>query len=70
VTPTTLGGLHGTRTAWTTNFEVLVSPLCLGWLSELEVLVDRSFAIAFSVQGISYRSRTSKSFFSLRMWSR
>jgi hypothetical protein len=28
--PTTLGGLHGTRIARTTNFEVLVSPPSLG----------------------------------------
>jgi hypothetical protein len=31
VTPTILGGLHGIRTAGTTSFEVLVSPLHPGW---------------------------------------
>jgi hypothetical protein len=30
VTPRTLGGLHGSRTAGTASFEVLVSPLSLG----------------------------------------
>jgi hypothetical protein len=30
VTPTTLGGLHGSRTVGTTSFEVLVSPPSLG----------------------------------------
>jgi hypothetical protein len=85
VTPMTLGGLHGTRTA---SFEVLVSPPSLGLAAqavgchsrlsstpsrtgaEVEALVDRLSAIAFSVQGMCYRSSTSKSFSSLRMWSR
>jgi hypothetical protein len=38
--------------------------------AKVEALVDRSSAIAFSVQGMCYRSRTSKSFSSLRAWSR
>jgi hypothetical protein len=36
----------------------------------VEALVDRSSAIAFSARGMCYRSRTSKSFFSLHAWSR
>jgi hypothetical protein len=41
-----------------------------GTRAEVEALVDRSSAIAFSVRGMCCRSRTSKSFSSLRMWSR
>jgi hypothetical protein len=85
MTPTTLGGLHGTRT---TSFEVLVSPPSLGLAAqavgyhnhlfstpsrtgtEVEVLVDRSCAIALSAQGMCCRSRTSKFFSSLHAWSR
>jgi hypothetical protein len=43
VIPTTLGGLHGTRTAGTANFEVLVSPPSLG----------------LTTQAIGYRNRLS-----------
>jgi hypothetical protein len=38
--------------------------------AEVEALIDRSSAIAFSVRGMCYRSRTSKSFSILCMWSR
>jgi hypothetical protein len=37
VTSTTLGGLHGSRTAGTTNFEVLVSPPSLGLAAQAVV---------------------------------
>jgi hypothetical protein len=36
----------------------------------VEALVDRSSVIAFLTRGICCRSRTSKSFSSLRTWSR
>jgi hypothetical protein len=88
VTPTTLGGLHGSRTIGTASFEVLVSPPPLGLAiqavgccsllsntpsgigAEVEALVDRSSATAFSAWGMCYKYRTSKSFSSLRAWSR
>jgi hypothetical protein len=88
VTPTTLGGLHGTSVTRTASFEALISPPSLGLASqavgcrshlsstpsrtgaEVEALVDRSSAIAFSMRGICCRSKTSKSFSSLRAWSR
>jgi hypothetical protein len=34
VTPTTLGGLHDSRTAGTASFEVLVSPPSLGLVAQ------------------------------------
>jgi hypothetical protein len=67
VIPTTLGGLHGTRTA---SFEVLVSPPSLGLATqavgyrnrlsgttsgtgaEVEALFDMSSIIAFSPRGM------------------
>jgi hypothetical protein len=38
--------------------------------AKVEALADRSSVIAFSAWGMCYKSRTSKSFFSLRAWSR
>jgi hypothetical protein len=38
--------------------------------AEVQALVDRLSAIAFSVRGMCCRSRTSKSFSSLHTWSR
>jgi hypothetical protein len=88
MTPMTLGGLHGSRTAGTASFEVLPSPPslglaaqavgCRGLLSstpsetgaEVEALADRLSATVFSAQGMYCKSRTSKSFSSLRAWSR
>jgi hypothetical protein len=86
--PRTLGGLHGSRTAETASFEVLVSPPSLGLAAqvvgcrsllsstpsgtgaEVEALADRSSATAFSAWGMCCKFRTSKSFSSLRAWSR
>jgi hypothetical protein len=88
MTPTTLGGLHGTRATGTTSFEVLVSSPSLGLVAqaigyrgllsstpfgtgaEVVALVDRSSSTAFSAWGMCCKSRTSKSFSSLRAWSR
>jgi hypothetical protein len=88
VTPTILGGLHGSRTAGTASFEVLVSPPSLGLAAqavrcrsllsstpfgtgaEVEALADMSSAIAFSAQGMCYKSKSSESFSSLRAWNR
>jgi hypothetical protein len=88
VTPTTLGGLHGSRTAGTASFEVLVSLPSLGLAAqavdcrsllsstpsetgaEVEALADRSSATAFSARGMCCKSSASKSFSSLRAWSR
>jgi hypothetical protein len=84
VTPRTLGGLHGSRTAGTASFEVLVSPPSLGLAAqavgcrsllsstpsrtgaEVGPLADRSSTTAFYARGMCYKSRTSKSFSSLR----
>jgi hypothetical protein len=88
VTPTTLGWLHGSRTARTASFEVLASPPSLGLAAQavgyrsllsstpsetgakVEALADRSSATPFSAWGMCCKSRTSKSFSSLRAWSR
>jgi hypothetical protein len=88
VTPRTLAGLHGSKTAETASFEVLVSPPSLGLAAqavgyrtlvsstssgtgaEVEALADRSSATAFFAREMCYKSRTSKSFSSLRTWSR
>jgi hypothetical protein len=88
MTPTILGGLHGSRTAGTATFEVLASPPSLGLATqavgyhsllsstlsgtgaELEALANRSSAIAFSTRGMCCKSRTLKSFSSLRARSR
>jgi hypothetical protein len=81
VTPRTLGGLHGSRTA---SFKVLVSPPSLGLAAqaigcrsllsstpfrtraEVEALADKSSVTAFSARGMCCKFRTSKSFSSLR----
>jgi hypothetical protein len=38
--------------------------------AEVDALVDRSSATAFSAWGMCYKSKTSKSFSSLLVWSR
>jgi hypothetical protein len=47
----------------------LLSNTPSGTGAEVEALADRSSATAFSARGMCYKSRTSKSFSSLRAWS-
>jgi hypothetical protein len=83
--PTILGRLHGTRitsfevlvsppslglAAQAVGYRSRLSSTPFRTGAEVEALVDRSSAIAFSMRGMCCRSRTSKSFSSLRAWSR
>jgi hypothetical protein len=83
--PTTLDGLHGTGTAsfevlvspaslglaaQAIGYHNYLSSTPFRTRAQVEALVDRSSAIAFSARGMCCRSRTSKSFSSLCAWSR
>jgi hypothetical protein len=85
VTPRTLGELHGSRTAsfevLVSPLSLGLAAQAIGCHSllsstpsetgaEVEALADRSSATAFSARGMCCKFRTSKSFFSLRVWSR
>jgi hypothetical protein len=52
------------------GYRSLLSSTPSGTGAEVDALVDRSSATAISVRGMCCKSRTSKSFSSLRAWSR
>jgi hypothetical protein len=65
VSPPSLGSA-----AQAVGYRSLLSSTPFGTGAEVEALVDRSSATAFSARGMCCKSRTSKSFSSLRAWGR